>query len=130
MGSGHHRAVHPRERGEHFRIEPDDYIFCGFDGKPVSNFTNAFKKVLADTGLLEDRWGKARSIYSLRHFYCTQSLLSGVPIHMLAKNMGTSVTHIENHYSHVLTLMQARQLQTKKFRPAKREAPKTPKTGQ
>lgn len=109
---------------------PDNYIFCGFDGKAINNFTNAFKKVLSDMGLLEDRWGKARSVYSLRHFYCTQSLLSGVPIHMLAKNMGTSVTHIEKHYSHVLTLMQAKQLQTKKFRPAKREAAKTPKTGQ
>ena len=102
--------------------EPDDYVFCGFDGEPVDNFNNLFKKVLSGIGLLEDRWGKRRSIYSLRHFYCTQSLLSGVPIHVLAKNMGTSISHIEQHYSHVLTLMQAKQLQTKKFRPAKRKS--------
>ena len=97
--------------------EPDDYVFCGLTGEPVNNFNNSFKKVLSGIGLLEDRWGKRRSVYSLRHFYCTQSLLSGVPIHVLAKNMGTSITHIEQHYSHVLTIMQAKQLQTKKYRP-------------
>jgi len=110
--------------------EPDDYVFCGFDGEPVNNFTNSFKKILSDIGLLEDRWGKRRSVYSLRHFYCTQSLLSGVHIHVLAKNMGTSITHIEQHYSHVLTLMQAKQLQTKKFRPAKKASGETAKPGQ
>ncbi|MGO8754649.1 MAG: tyrosine-type recombinase/integrase [Gallionellaceae bacterium] len=110
--------------------EPDDHIFCGFDGEPVNNFNHSFKRVLTDTGLLKDRWGKCRSIYSLRHFYCTQSLLSGVPIHVLAKNMGTSITHIEQHYSHVLTVMQAKQLQTKKFRPAKKETKTVPETSQ
>jgi len=109
---------------------PDDYVFCGNDGKPVDNFNNSFKKVLSGIGLLEDRWGKRRSMYSLRHFYCTQSLLSGVPIHVLATNMGTSIAHIEQHYSHVLTVMQAKQLQTKKFRPTKRELAKARETGQ
>ncbi len=110
--------------------EPDHYVFCGFDGEPIENFNNLFKKVLLGIGLLEDRWGKRRSIYSLRHFYCTQSLLSGVPIHVLAKNMGTSISHIEQHYSHVLTVMQAKQLQTKKFRPAKGQSAKASETGQ
>lgn len=99
---------------------PDDYVFCGFEGEPVVNFNNAFKRLLVNLNMLEDRWGARRSIYSLRHFYCTQSLLSGVQIHMLAKNMGTSIAHIEQHYSHVLTTMQAKQLQTKKFRTPKK----------
>ncbi len=111
-------------------IKPDDYVFSGADGKPVDNFNNSFKKVLSGLGLLEDRWGERRSVYSLRHFYCTQALLSGVPIHVLAKNMGTSITHIEQHYSHVLTVMQAKQLQTKTFRPAKKVAAKASETGQ
>ncbi|TAL00085.1 MAG: hypothetical protein EPO08_14740 [Rhodospirillaceae bacterium] len=102
--------------------EPDDHIFCGFDGEPVDNFNNTFKKLLSGIGLLDDRWGKRRSIYSLRHFYCTQSLLSGVPIHVLAKNMGTSIAYIEQHYSHVLTVMQAKQLRTKKFKATKSKA--------
>jgi integrase len=93
-----------------------DYVFAGYDGEPVDNFNKTFAKVLSDLGLLKDRWGKTRTIYSLRHFYCTQALLSGVPIHVLAKNMGTSIAYIEHHYSHVLTVMQAKQLRTKKFR--------------
>jgi integrase len=98
--------------------EPDDYVFGGRDGKPIDNFNKTFRKVLTKLNLLEDRWGKKRSVYSLRHFYCTQSLLSDVSIHVLAKNMGTSVSHIEQHYSHVLTIMQAKQLRTKKFKAA------------
>jgi len=95
--------------------EPDDLVFCNRDGEPVENFNKSFEAVLSKLGLLNDRWGKRRTIYSLRHFYCTQSLLSGVSIHVLAKNMGTSIAYIEKHYSHVLTLMQAKELRTKKF---------------
>lgn len=96
--------------------EPEDYVFCGWDGEPVDNFNKTFHTVLSKLDLLADRWGKRRTVYSLRHFYCTQALLSGVPIHVLAKNMGTSISYIEKHYSHVLTLMQAKELRTKKFR--------------
>ena len=95
---------------------PADFVFCGADGEPVDDFNKTFCKVLKGLKLLDDRWGKRRTVYSLRHFYCTQSLLSGVPIHVLAKNMGTSIAYIEQHYSHVLTVMQAKQLRTKKFR--------------
>jgi len=96
--------------------EPEDLVFGDREGKPVENFNKTFASVLTKLALLDDRWGKRRTVYSLRHFYCTQSLLSGVPIHVLAKNMGTSITHIEKHYSHVLTLMQAKELRTKKYR--------------
>jgi integrase len=96
--------------------EPEDFIFCGWDGEPVDNFNKTFHTVLKKLDLLDDRWGKRRTVYSLRHFYCTEALLSGVPIHTLARNMGTSISHIEKHYSHVLTLMQAKELRTKRFR--------------
>jgi len=95
--------------------DPEDYIFCGWNGEPVDNFNKTFHAVLTQLKLLDDRWGKRRTVYSLRHFYCTQALLSGVPIHVLATNMGTSIAYIEQHYSHVLTLMQAKELRTKKF---------------
>jgi integrase len=95
---------------------PEDLVFCGYDGEPVEDFNKTFTTILTSLNLLDDRWGKRRTVYSLRHFYCTQSLLSGVPIHVLAKNMGTSIAYIEKHYSHVLTLMQAKELRTKKFR--------------
>ncbi|MEI9933248.1 MAG: tyrosine-type recombinase/integrase [Rhizomicrobium sp.] len=97
--------------------KPNDLVFGNRDGEPVENFNKSFEAVLTKLKLLTDRWGKRRTVYSLRHFYCTQSLLSGVPIHVLAKNMGTSIAYIEKHYSHVLTLMQAKELRTKKFRP-------------
>ncbi len=96
--------------------QPDDFVFAGYDREPVENFNKSFANILERLGLLNDRWGKRRTVYSLRHFYCTQALLSGVPIHVLAKNMGTSIGYIEQHYSHVLTLMQAKELRTKRFR--------------
>lgn len=94
---------------------PTALVFGSRAGAPIMDFNKSFRAVLATLGLLTDRFGKRRTVYSLRHFYCTQSLLSGVPIHVLAKNMGTSITYIEQHYSHVLTLMQAKELRTKKF---------------
>ena len=42
--------------------------------------------------------GKARTLYSLRHFYAIQRLKQGVDIYRLAENMGTGVTQIRNHY--------------------------------
>jgi integrase len=121
------RTVVCREGTEHYldrlkklskRTKPEDFVFCGADGEPVDNFNKTFATILTRLKLLDDRWGKRRTVYSLRHFYCTQSLLSGVPIHILAKNMGTSIAYIERHYSHVLTVMQAKHLRTKKFRSA------------
>jgi integrase len=105
-----------RLRKQSRHAEPDDLVFCGYDGKPVENFNKSFAAVLSRLNLLNDRWGKRRTIYSLRHLYCTQCLLSGIPVHILAKNMGTSIAYIEQHYSHVLTVMQAKELRTKKFK--------------
>ena len=53
--------------------------------------------------------GKERSLYSLRHYYATQRLLEGIPIHDLAEQMGTSVLMITKHYSHLTPLMKAKQ---------------------
>lgn len=103
-----------RKISEH--TAPDDFVFGNRDGEPVENFGKSFEAILSKLDLLNDRQGKRRTIYSLRHFYCTQSLLSGVPIHTLARNMGTSVSYIEQHYNHVLIVMQAKELRTKKFK--------------
>ncbi|MCX7263935.1 MAG: hypothetical protein NT035_00725, partial [Burkholderiales bacterium] len=53
--------------------------------------------------------GKERSLYSLRHYYATQRLLEGIPIHDLAEQMGTSILMITKHYSHLTPLMKAKQ---------------------
>jgi integrase len=57
-------------------------------------------------------------LYSLRHAYATYALLyDRVPIHTLARQMGTSVLMIEKHYSHLDVVTAITQLggrQTKK----------------
>ena len=69
--------------------EPGDLVFGNRDGEPVESFNKSFETILTTLGLLNDRWGKRRTVYRLRHFYCTQCLLTGIPVHILAKNMGT-----------------------------------------
>jgi integrase len=44
---------------------------------------------------------KSLTYYSLRHTYCTMRLMAGVDVFLLARNMGTSVKYIEEHYGHV-----------------------------
>ena len=44
---------------------------------------------------------KRLTYYSLRHTYCTMRLMAGVSVFLLARNMGTSVKYIEEHYGHV-----------------------------
>lgn len=103
--------VFDRIRAASTHTGPDDYVFCDEAGKPIENFGKTFKSVLTQCGLLKDRHGSVRTIYSLRHTYATQRLLHGeVSIEDLARNMGTSVSMIEKHYSHVTNRQKARQL--------------------
>jgi len=89
-----------RTTSEHNR--PNDLVFCNGKGEPIENFGKSFKEVLLKLGLLEDRYGRPRTIYSLRHMYATIRMIHGeVPVADLARNMGTSISMIEKHYSHV-----------------------------
>ena len=49
-------------------------------------------------GLRFSKDGKARTLYSLRHFYAIQRLKQNVDVFQLATNMGTGVEQIRNHY--------------------------------
>lgn len=82
---------------------PEDLIFCKSDGAPQTDFNQTFQAFLHWAGLLYDQNGKRRCIYSLRHFYATQQLKEKGNMHIfwIAKNMGTSVKFIEQHYAHV-----------------------------
>ena len=51
-----------------------------------------------EEGLRLSHEGKARTLYSLRHFYAVQRLKQSVDVYQLATNMGTGVTQIRNHY--------------------------------
>jgi integrase len=45
--------------------------------------------------------GSRRSTYCFRHTYATFRLSEGVDVYFLAKQMGTSVKMIEDHYGHI-----------------------------
>lgn len=72
-------------------------------GLPPTSFAKLFDRFLANYDLKDcPKSGKARVFYSLRHTYATLRLTyDAVPIHTLAEQMGTSVTMIEKHYSHL-----------------------------
>ena len=85
-------------------------LFRLSDGSVPDNWNKPFRQWLEDTQLLNCAvTSKERSLYSLRHYYATQRLLEGIPIHDLAEQMGTSVLMITKHYSHLTPLMKAKQ---------------------
>jgi hypothetical protein len=77
---------------------------------PVRFFNDKFTELLKFAKLTEDRAGQSRTLYSLRHTYATQALLGGTDIHTLAKQMGTSVRMLEQHYSKLSETMAAKKL--------------------
>ena len=67
----------------------------------AKGFEHMFVSFLREHNLLVDpKTEQNRKLYSLRHTYATLALTHDkVPIHTLAKQMGTSVLMIERHYS-------------------------------
>ena len=98
-----------------YEPEREDYVFINLSktkrGANIPYQTPAMEKrlqnVLELSGLKDklEQEGRHITLYSARHFYCTQRLLNKVDIHTLALNMGTSITYIEKTYSHLTTLM-------------------------
>ena len=81
---------------------PNDYVFADLrGGKFISTrrLYGLWDGAMSDLGF--DQTGKKLEYYSLRHTYCTQQILTGIPIPVLSQNMGTSVHQIQKHYSHV-----------------------------
>lgn len=79
--------------------------------RPTS-FSKLFDNYLTSHSLQTDLiTGKKRVLYSLRHTYATLALTHDkVAIHTLAKQMGTSTTMIEQHYSHLDAVKAVHQL--------------------
>lgn len=88
----------------------DKAIFCLPDNTQISNMENIFRNLLIRSSMRMDSGGLNRTLYSLRHTYATFALASGVDIHTLAKQMGTSVGMIEKHYSKLTATMAADRL--------------------
>lgn len=79
---------------------PDDKLFRMANGDTTPQLGKAFEKALQETGLKDSPRGP-RTLYSLRHTYITWQMLDGQNMDIIAKQCGTSVAMIEQHYSHV-----------------------------
>lgn len=82
--------------------KPDDPVFSAYDGSQAKSlYDTLIADLLETSGLLYSSNGSRRSIYSFRHTYATFRLAAGTDSYFLAKQMGTSVKMIEDHYGHV-----------------------------
>ena len=87
------------------------------DGTSSQNLRQTFKRLMIDTGLLTcSRTGQNRTLYSFRHTYATFALLNdGKDIHTLAIQMGTSISMIERHYSHLTPRLRKEKFTGKRY---------------
>ncbi len=97
--------------------EPDDFLFIN----PLSPTRSSYgrmimyqrlKRTLIESGSQEelDKEGKSITLYSFRHFYAYLRLINKVGIHLLSKNMGTSIQKIETTYGHINTELHAEEI--------------------
>lgn len=82
--------------------KPDDYVFTNIDGSQSQKlYHSMISDLLKKSELEKGSLGTQRCAYCLRHTYATFRLMEGVDVYFLAKQMGTSVKMIENHYGHI-----------------------------
>lgn len=113
-----------KKRFDHLRNLPfdrltkvDEHIFRLPDGTRPKDLHGAFNRVLERCGLkLDPRTRGKRTLYSLRHTYATHMLVKHPNIHLIAKNMGTSIEMLERHYSHAEVRRGAKHLAQTDFR--------------
>jgi integrase len=87
-----------------------DMLFRLADGQTTKELGKAFDKAVVEIDLKNSPHG-VRTLYSLRHSYITWQLMTGeISMEILAKQCGTSVQMIEQHYSHVVPKMFTREL--------------------
>jgi len=90
--------------------KPSDLIFRLQNGQTTKELGRTFSAALDELGLKESPYG-IRTLYSLRHSYITWELMAQrVSMEVLAKQCGTSISMIEQHYSHVIPKMFGNQL--------------------
>ena len=96
----------------------EDFVFRLKNKKAPTSFPKLFESYLEEHNMLIDPFtGKDRVFYSLRHTYATLALTHDrIPIHTLAKQMGTSVLMIEKHYSHLKVVQAIEQLRREETR--------------
>ncbi|MEQ5808952.1 site-specific integrase [Alteromonas sp. NFXS44] len=85
--------------------KPSDKIFVLADGTSTNELGKTFVSALEEADLKTSPDGP-RTLYSLRHTYITWQLLTRtLRIDVLARQCGTSIAMIEQHYSHVVPSM-------------------------
>ena len=86
----------------------NDPVFTEFDGKSSKTlYGSLISDLLEETKLTFSSSGSRRSTYCFRHTFATFRLSEGVDVYMLAKQMGTSVKMIEDHYGHITPVKNA-----------------------
>jgi integrase len=89
----------------------DRKVFVFPAGDQPYSLHGVFRRLLEDAELLRDpQTNQIRTLYSLRHTYATQALATGVDIHTVARQMGTSVVMLEKHYSKLTPMICAERL--------------------
>jgi len=92
------------------QVKPTMFVFALPDGTQPKDLHGAMEKYLESINLLYNNYGQRFSLYSIRHTYATQRLLRGIAVQKIAKQMGTSQTMIERHYSKLTPMMCASEL--------------------
>jgi integrase len=97
---------------EAIEAKRDSYVFSLSTGQRPTSMHTSFELLLKDSAMRVDPiTGKNRSLYSLRHCYATLALMDGqMDMHTIAKQMGTSVGMLEQHYSKMTATMAAERL--------------------
>jgi integrase len=94
----------------HKNRKATDLIFRLPDGATTKEIGPAFARLLKESEMKDSSAG-TRTMYSLRHTYITWELMAqNVSIDVLARQCGTSIQMIEQHYSHVIPKMFSNQL--------------------
>jgi len=105
-------------------------VFKLRSGDTTANLSQTFNNLMRDSGLDADREVKQRrSLYSLRHTYAHLALLKErMDVYTLAKQMGTSVKMIEQHYGHLQPSQKADVIAGKRMSARKTTAAKKTET--
>ncbi len=92
-----------------FELKPNDFVLFNIQKKDRRAYSRQMfyyrlKETLVRSGLQEelDQYGHSISLYSFRHQYiCWRLRYGNVPIHLIAKNCGTSIQKIDETYGHI-----------------------------
>ena len=89
----------------------DEWVFQTRSGDKADlfNLSRSFRAFLEHNDMRIGSDGRARTLYSFRHFYTTQALKRGMNTHALSRQLGNSTKVVDQFYSDLSPLMNADQ---------------------